>query len=61
MSCIYAMYGESERLSAEEAMLVQAVSVKPNTVKAERLYVTDDIERIVFADGTTFVREKVNR
>ena len=47
-------------ISIEEGFMCEAVPIEmPRTVKMNRLSVDPCVDRLMFADGTTFVRESI--
>lgn len=55
---IWAALKQGESLSVEESLTVGNAIDFPNGIRFARVYVGERVERIVFADGATFIREK---
>ena len=47
---------EGEIACAEEIAMFDSVHIPPQTIKFHRVYVGEHVERLVFADGSTFER-----
>lgn len=58
---VFAALKSGEELCIEEVLAVADAIDFPNEIRYSRVYVGEHVERIVFADGTVFVREAVKR